>query len=84
MMDPVFDGISKLRLPLPPVAQPINNLLKMFKSPSSDTSTLTDAQKKLIEEWKDKAQIPTTWLASLSSMMQTINLLMAMMPTLLI
>jgi len=84
MMDPVFDGIEKLQLPLPKVAQPITNILKMFKSQSSDTSTLTDIQKKLIEEWKDKAQIPTTWLESLSSMMQTVNLLMAMMLTLLI
>lgn len=42
MMDPVFDGITKLKLPLPPVASPISDILKMMSSKSSDTSTLTD------------------------------------------
>ena len=59
MVDPVFTTAMSLKLPLPPVAQPIVDLLTMAKTMGKDPPNLTEEAKKKLEELKkQKISIP--------------------------
>ncbi len=59
MVDPVFTTAMSLKLPLPPVAAPIIDLLTMAKTMGKDPPNLSEEAKKKLEELKkQKISIP--------------------------
>lgn len=77
LVDPVFSTVLSLPIPIPPVAQPIVDLIKMAKTMGGDIPNLTDEQKKLIDNFKasipnPKACIPADWMETIESMFKTL------------
>lgn len=85
MVDPVFTTAMSLKLPLPPVAQPIVDLLTMAKTMGKDPPNLTEEAKKKLEELKkQKISIPQDWKDSINNLIETITTLSYMFPVCLI
>ena len=74
MVDPVFNTAMSLKLPLPPVVQPIADLLTMAKTMGKDPPNLSDEAKKKLEELKKKKlTIPQDWKDSVEKLIDTIT-----------
>lgn len=85
LLDPVFNTATSLSLPLPPIVDPIKDLLAMIPQMGKDPPGLTPDQKALIEKFKkQKIQIPQDWLESLNKMKDSLFTVMTTFPLCLI
>ena len=85
MVDPVFNTAMSLKLPLPPVVQPIADLLTMAKTMGKDPPNLSDEAKKKLEELKKKKlTIPQDWKDSVEKLIDTITTICQQFPLCLI
>ena len=85
LLDPVFNTATALKLPLPPIIDPVKDLLAMIPQMGKDPPGITPDQKALIEKYKkQKIQIPQEWKKSLEDIVKNIGIAMGMFPVCLI
>lgn len=72
MVDPVFNTVMTLPIPVPPVIAPILDLIKMAKSMGGDPPGIDEMLKQKINEVKAKMKLPEDWKQTLEDMFKTL------------